>query len=216
MLSIDFSRQRTQFGLELLVLLDIFSAGHGNLNQHYFISEFGVIVEESIKAFQFLCQAFDMIEPVHSDNNLDPIVSLFERTDPLLYVGLLQCICELLRVDPDDEPVDTNQPVLILNLIGDLGTRSTNIDRVRANSLRKTNGTYRRLAHVSLKFCLYSSVWNPIKSLDSMPSIRCLRTGRFLQKSPAGNGVCNENPIAQDLPCCSSRLRSSSGSNMRW
>ena len=158
MLSVDFPRQRTQFGLELLVLLDIFPTGHGNLDQHDFISEFGVVVEESIKAFQFLCQALDMIKPVHADNNLDPLVSLFERTDPFLYFGLLQCICELLRVDSDDKPVDTNQPVLILNLIGDLGTRSTNMDRVRANSLRKADGTYRRLAHVSLKFCLYSSV----------------------------------------------------------
>src|ERR1700744_1503566 len=103
MLSIDFSRQRTQFGLELLVLLDILSAGYGNLNQHDFIWEFGVIVEESVKAFQFLRQAFNMIEPVHPDNNLNALVSLFERTDPFLYFGLLQCICKLLRVDSDDE-----------------------------------------------------------------------------------------------------------------
>lgn len=85
--------------------------------------------------------------------------------------------------------------------------------QVRGEEIR-TN-TYRRLAQVSMKFCLYSSVWKPIRSLDNKPSIRCFRTGRFLQKSPAGNGVCREKPIAQDLPCCLRRWRRSSGNNMR-
>ena len=220
MFSVDLPGYSTQFRFEILIFLYIFPAWNGDLDENNLVLQLWVIIEKSVESLEFLREAFDVVQSVDANNYLDAFVAFFQASNTLLDVRLLQWISELFGVNADNELVYADQTVFVLDLVGNFGACVTGVGvgwyflSLRGKGIRAN--THRRLAQVSMKFCLYSSVWNPIKSLDSMPSMRCFRTGRFLQKSPAGKGVWSEKPMAQDLPCCLSRSRRSSGKSMRW
>lgn len=64
-----------------------------------------------------------MVQSIHPDNDLHPLVPLLKRLDSALNFGSLQRIGELLRVDADNELVCTDEAILVLDLIRDLSPR---------------------------------------------------------------------------------------------
>lgn len=125
MLSVDLSSQSTQFLFELLVLLHVFATWHGNLDENYLVFELRVVVKESVESFQLLSKALDVVESVDAYNDRDTLVPFFQGVDAFLDIWLCKSLCEFLGVNSDNELVCTDQTILILDLMSNLGACTT-------------------------------------------------------------------------------------------
>lgn len=122
MFAVDFSSHRAEITLEILVLLDILTAGYCYLDENNFILQLGVVVEKCVKTAELLCQTFDVVQPIDAYNNLDALITFFQSSDAILDLRQLQSVGELLRVNANNELVRANEAVLILDLVWNFGT----------------------------------------------------------------------------------------------
>lgn len=125
MLAIDLASNSTQLRLQFLVLLDLLSARHSHLNEHDLIAQFRVVVQECVECLQLLREALDMVQSVHSNDDLEVFILLFQGLNAFLHFGPGEGIGELLRVDPHDEFVCADESTFILDLVCKLGLCST-------------------------------------------------------------------------------------------
>lgn len=122
MFAVDLSSHRAEIALEILVLLDILTAGYCYLDENNFILQLRVVVEKSVKAAELLCQTFDVVQPIDAYNHLDALITFFQSSDAILDLRQLQSVGELLRVNANNELVRADEAVLILDLVWNLGT----------------------------------------------------------------------------------------------
>ena len=122
MLAIDLSSHGAEISLKVLIFLDIFAAGNGNLNKNNLVLQLRMIVQEGIETTQLLRETFDMVESVDSYYDLGAFITFFEGSDAILDFGRLQRVREFLWVDAHDEFIGADETVLVLDLIWNLGT----------------------------------------------------------------------------------------------
>lgn len=125
MLAIDLPSNSAQLGLQLLILLDILSTWHRNLDEYDLIPQLRMVLQKRIEGFHLLRESFDIIQTVHTDNDHDIFVFLLQCLDAFLHFRLGQRVGELLRVDTDNEFVGADESVLILDLMWDLSLSPT-------------------------------------------------------------------------------------------
>jgi hypothetical protein len=138
-LAVDASDELVDDSAEVLVLFDVLPRRDGDLDEDDLADPFGVLGEEDFEGVQLLGNALDVVETVDADNKLDALELLLKRRYPLLHLGLLEALVELLRVDPDGESADSNDLALEFDAIW-RGRKSPNI--VRERSMRSDNATY--------------------------------------------------------------------------
>jgi hypothetical protein len=102
---------------EVLVLLDIASAGHGHLDKHHLAYPLGVLVQENLQGVQLLRNTLDVIETINSDDELDALELFLQLRNPFLNRRLLQALRELLGINADREGPDSSQPSFILDAV---------------------------------------------------------------------------------------------------
>lgn len=125
MLAINPPGHSTQLCFEFLIFLYILAARNSDLDKNNFVLQLWVVIEKSVKTFELLRQAFDMVQSVDANNYLDALISFFKGPNAFLDLRLLQCVGELIGVNANNELADTDQTVLILYLIGDVYAQIT-------------------------------------------------------------------------------------------
>lgn len=90
MFSVDFPGYSTQFRFEILIFLYVFAAWDGDLDENNLVLQLWVIIEKSVESLEFLREAFDMVQSVDANNYLDAFVALFQASNTLLDIRLLQ------------------------------------------------------------------------------------------------------------------------------
>ena len=73
--------------------------------------------EEDLESVQLLGHAFDVVETIDTNDNLDVLESLLEALDTFNHIGLLQTLREFLWVDTDGEGTDRDKLALELDTI---------------------------------------------------------------------------------------------------
>lgn len=68
---------------QVLIFFNVLSARNGNLNQDNLSDPFRVIGEEDFEGMQLLRHAFDVIETIHSDHELDTLKFLLQSGNSL-------------------------------------------------------------------------------------------------------------------------------------
>jgi hypothetical protein len=117
-LAVDTSDELVDDGAEVLVLFDVLSRRNSDLDEDDLANPFGVLREEDFEGVQLLRNALDVVKTVNTDNELDALELLLKRSYPLLYLGLLETLVELLRVDTDGESADSNDLALEFDAVG--------------------------------------------------------------------------------------------------
>lgn len=121
MFPVDLPGDSTQFGFEVLIFLYVFAAWDGDLDENNLVLQLWVIIEKSVKSLEFLREAFNVIQSIDTNNYLDAFVAFFQASNTLLDIRLLQCVGELVRVNADNKLVYADQPIFILDLVGNFG-----------------------------------------------------------------------------------------------
>jgi hypothetical protein len=116
-----------------LILFHIFTTWDRDLDENNLVPQFRVIIQEGVKAFQLLRQAFDIVKSIDSHNDLHPFVPLFKGLDTVLDFLFLQGVCKLLRVNTNNVSTCAYQPVFILDLVWNLGMCSTDKNQSFSN-----------------------------------------------------------------------------------
>lgn len=88
---------------ELPVLLHILSRRYGDLEQYHLADPVWVFFEKNLKGMKLLRYALDVVESVHTDDDLDAFVLRLETSNTLLHFWLLQALFEFARVDANGE-----------------------------------------------------------------------------------------------------------------
>jgi hypothetical protein len=129
----------TQFRFEILIFLYILAARDGDLNENNLVLQLWVVIEKSVEALEFLREAFDMVQSVDANNYLDAFVAFFQASNAFLDIRLLQGVGELLRVNADNELFYADEPIFILDLVGNFGACVTVVVLVDLNFVGKGN-----------------------------------------------------------------------------
>jgi hypothetical protein len=96
---VDSSDKLVDDSTKVLILFDILSARHGNLNQDDFANPLRVVGQEDFQSVKFLRYALDVIETIHTDNQFDAFELFLQDLNPLLDLLLLQTLGELVGVN---------------------------------------------------------------------------------------------------------------------
>jgi hypothetical protein len=77
---------------QVLILLDILTRRHGKLYKDNPADPLGMLCEEKLESVELLRHALDIVESVDTNDNLDAVKALFERSDALLDGLFLQVL----------------------------------------------------------------------------------------------------------------------------
>lgn len=108
MFPVDLPGDSRQFGFELLIFFHFLAAWNGNLDKNDLVLQFWMIIEKSVESFQFLREAFNVVQSVDANNYLDAFIAFFQVSNALLNLGLFQGVGELFGIDADNELVYTD------------------------------------------------------------------------------------------------------------
>jgi hypothetical protein len=91
-----------------------------------------VLGEEDFEGVKFLGYTLDVVQTVDTNDELDALELLLEGRYPFLYLGFLETLVELLRVDSNRESADSNDLTLKLDAVGCCrkSTRKKNISKL--------------------------------------------------------------------------------------
>ena len=121
MFPVDLPGDSRQFGFKLLIFLHILAAWDSNLDKYDLVLQFWVIIEKSVESLEFLREAFNVVQSVDANDYLDACIAFFQAANALLDLGLFQGIGEFFGIDADNELVHADQPIFVLDLIGNFG-----------------------------------------------------------------------------------------------
>jgi len=116
-LAVDASYELIDDSTEVLVLLDVLSRRNGDLYKHDLTDPFGMLCEEHLESVQLLWYTLDVVEAINTNDELHTLELLLEGCYPLLYLGLLETLVELLGIDTDGESADSNDLALELDSV---------------------------------------------------------------------------------------------------
>ena len=98
-LSVDTSDKLIDSPSQILILLDVLSRRHGDLYELDLADPFRMSFEEVLEGMQLLWHAFDVVESVDTDDELDAFEFLLQLLDPFLHLRSFQAFGKLFRVD---------------------------------------------------------------------------------------------------------------------
>ena len=124
-LAVNSANEFVDHGSQVLVLFDILSTRHSDLNQDDLANPLGVLGEENLKSVQLLRNALDVIQTIHTDDELHALELALKGSNALLNLGLFQTILKLFWVNADGESTDSDNLALELNAVG--GSRETTV-----------------------------------------------------------------------------------------
>ena len=111
-LAVDATNKLIDDCTEVLVLLDVLSRRNGDLYKHDLADPFGMLCEEDLESVQLLWYTLDVVEAINTYDELHTLELLLQGCYPLLYLGLLETLVELLGIDTDGESADSNDLAL--------------------------------------------------------------------------------------------------------
>jgi hypothetical protein len=68
--AVDSAHELVDFALELAVLLDVLTRGHGHLDQHDLAHPLGETLKELLQALQLLGDALDVVQAINTHDHL--------------------------------------------------------------------------------------------------------------------------------------------------
>lgn len=74
----------------------------------------GVLRKEDLESVELLWNTLDVIQAIDTNNELDALEFLLQRSNPLLYLGLLESFVKLFWINTNGEGADSD--ILILEL----------------------------------------------------------------------------------------------------
>lgn len=103
--AINLANSTADLRFQLLVLLDILSTRHSNLDENHLSNPIRIVAEKLLESVELLDKALDVIEPVNAEDDLDVLISLPQFVYPRLDFWLAECFVELLWIDSNHESV---------------------------------------------------------------------------------------------------------------
>ena len=117
-LAVDATHELVHDGAEVLILFNVLTRGHGDLYEDNLADPLGVLGQEDLERVELLGHALDVVEAVHTDDELDALELAAQRGYALLHLGLLESLDELVRVDADGEGADGDELALPVDAAG--------------------------------------------------------------------------------------------------
>ena len=87
------------------------------MNKNDLADPFWMLGEEDFQSVQLLRHAFDVVQTIDTDHELDTLELALQSCNAFLYFGLLHSFLELLRVDTYRVCADSHSPAAILDAI---------------------------------------------------------------------------------------------------
>jgi hypothetical protein len=117
-LSVYSADQLIYHGSKILILLDVLSRWYRNLDKHNFANPLRMLGQEDLERMQLLWDAFDVIESINTNNQLDALELSLQRCNALLNFGLLQSFIELLWVNADGKGTNMYRTAFVADPVG--------------------------------------------------------------------------------------------------
>lgn len=93
--AIDSTNELVHRRPQVLVLLHVLPRGDCQLRKNNLTNPFGMLGEEKLKRVKLLRDTFDVVQSVHTNNDLDIAKSLLELRDPLAHALFFQILAHL-------------------------------------------------------------------------------------------------------------------------